>query len=287
MTGGVGHPGRNWLVVALLVLVAPDAPFAAPTSQPSTAGDLKPRSRPLYADRDIVLSDLEGRTLRELSLMRNWIYARAGNPFRRAWLRDFFGRQSWYRPLAQFDPDRLSDVDRRNATTIARFDLSLTHDVLSARRERLLVRGDSMAARGDSLSRDEQIERMLLGERLGLVDSTQAGEPGATDGVLHTSPLADLSRLDRQITIPDLYDLSRRDLYLLRNTIYARRGRPFQKEFLVMHFHGFIWYAPDSTYADSRLSTIDRRNVLLIRSLEDELGGPISDDEAADTIGFA
>ena len=39
-------------------------------------------NRQLYYERALTDEDLAGRTLRELSLMRNWIYARAGNPFR-------------------------------------------------------------------------------------------------------------------------------------------------------------------------------------------------------------
>ena len=46
--------------------------------------------RPLYYDRALTPADLQGRTLRELTLMRNTVYARAGHPFRKKWLRDYF-----------------------------------------------------------------------------------------------------------------------------------------------------------------------------------------------------
>src|SRR5215831_6852378 len=52
--------------------------------------------RPLYYEREISQADLQGRTLRELTLMRNWIYARAGNPFVKPWLKEFFAKQPWY-----------------------------------------------------------------------------------------------------------------------------------------------------------------------------------------------
>ena len=38
-------------------------------------------------DRPLARSDYEGRTLRELTLMRNIGYAKAHNPFRRKWLK--------------------------------------------------------------------------------------------------------------------------------------------------------------------------------------------------------
>src|SRR5437762_3233786 len=64
--------------------------------------------RPLYYERLITAADLEGRSLRELSLMRNTIYARAGNPFRKKWLRDYFTSQPWYHPATRTDPSKLT-----------------------------------------------------------------------------------------------------------------------------------------------------------------------------------
>ena len=59
----------------------------------------KSDDRPLYYTRPITDDDLIGRSLRELSLMRNTIYARAGNKFRKKWLNDYFSAQPWYHPL--------------------------------------------------------------------------------------------------------------------------------------------------------------------------------------------
>src|SRR5437773_10874911 len=68
----------------------------------------------LYYDREIRQEDLRGRTLRELTLMRNTIYARAGNPFRKKWLNDYFSAQPWYHPLPKMDETRLTTLDRKN-----------------------------------------------------------------------------------------------------------------------------------------------------------------------------
>src|SRR5690242_1112822 len=57
---------------AAAVAVADDA-AAAPA--PAPAGE----ARPLYYERALTAADLDGRTLRELSLMRNTIFARVGN----------------------------------------------------------------------------------------------------------------------------------------------------------------------------------------------------------------
>src|SRR5689334_19779077 len=75
--------------------------------------------RTLYYDRALTSADLEGRTLRELALMRNTIYARAGHPFRKKWLHDYFAAQPWYKPLAKDDNRKITAIDRANAALIA------------------------------------------------------------------------------------------------------------------------------------------------------------------------
>src|SRR5215469_3282588 len=95
-------------------------------------------ARPIYYDRQITQGDLKDRTLRELTLMRNTIYARAGNPFRKKWLNDYFSAQSWYHPLTQMDQSKLTPLDRKNAETIADFDGSISRDDLLERRKTLL-----------------------------------------------------------------------------------------------------------------------------------------------------
>src|SRR5215472_17583683 len=101
----------------------------------------KPEDRPLYYTRPITDDDLIGRSLRELTLMRNTIYARAGNPFRKKWLNDYFSAQPWYHPLAQMDQSKLTPLDRKNAEIIAEFDGSISRVDLLARKKALLAQG--------------------------------------------------------------------------------------------------------------------------------------------------
>ncbi len=93
--------------------------------------------RPLYYDRPIVAADLEGRSLRELTLLRNWIFARAGNKFRKQWLNDFFTKQDWYKPTG-LNEKKLSDSDRKNADAIARYELALPREKLKTQLDLLL-----------------------------------------------------------------------------------------------------------------------------------------------------
>jgi hypothetical protein len=230
--------------------------------------------RPLYYTREITDDDLIGRSLRELTLMRNTIYARAGNKFRKQWLNDYFSAQPWYHPLDKMDESKITPLDRKNAEIIAKYDADIPRDELVAMQRALPIDNTVQGADGKpasaSLSPEEKIELRLISMRLG----KWAG-PADAD----RTPLEDPTQLDRQITVNSLKDFSRRDLRLIRNLIYARRGRPFRSDLLKTYFAGVDWYKADPGYTDARLTPLDRRNINVILSVEHQLGGPLTDWE--------
>jgi hypothetical protein len=83
--------------------------------------------------------------------------------------------------------------------------------------------------------------------------------------------------LDSSLSEQQIADLSRRDLRILRNIVYARRGRAFRSELLNAYFSATDWYKPDSKYTEARLTKTDRNNVKLIQEAEASLGCPLSD----------
>lgn len=228
---------------------------------PSAARPQGTTGRPLYYDRQITPDDLGDRTLRELTLMRNTIYARAGNPFRKKWLNDYFSAQPWYHPLSAIDQSKVTPLDRKNAEIIANYDGSISRSELLARRQQWLGHGADTP--------EGKIELRLLSMRLG---EWSGNEDDPT-------PLEDPTLLDKQITVDQLSDFSRRDLRLVRNLIYARRGRPFKSTLLQTYFGTLEWYKPDPKYTDARLTPLDKRNINVVLSVEDQLGGPLSDYE--------
>lgn len=226
--------------------------------------------RPLYYDRALTRADLDGRTLRELALMRNTIYARAGHTFRKKWLRDHFTAQAWYKPLARDDNSKITKVDRANAALIAQAEEAPTQAELKKRREEVLARQHAGKA-----SPEDEIELGILNTRLGQWVSAQADAKPPAD----VSPLEDPSQLDHVITVEQLSNLSRRDLRILRNTIYARHGRQFKSKLLQAYFDDMVWYQRDPAFTEKRLSKTDVTNIRLIKSVEDTLGGPMTEDE--------
>lgn len=227
--------------------------------------------RGLYYARALTAADLDGRSLRDLALMRNTIYARAGHTFRKTWLRDHFTAQPWYTPLPKDDGSKITATDRANAKLIAAREAAFPRDAMAAEQAALAAKAERSTA--------DDVELRLLGEQLGRTVETAGDEPAR-------SPLEDPKQLDRLLEIGELADLSRRDLRILRNTVYARHGRIFKSPVLQQWFDDKDWYEPDPSFDESRLTAIDKKNVRLIRSVEDASGGPMTDREQQDEDGW-
>ncbi|NUP07154.1 MAG: YARHG domain-containing protein [Polyangiaceae bacterium] len=238
------------------------ASAAPPPSGASAASSAAAQTgtRPLYYDRYLSGADFEGRTLRELQLMRNWIYARAGNPFRKPWLDEFFRKQDWYKPASTWDPSKVTRLDEENARLIVNYESVLTTEELEKRKDEVLARKKAGTA-----TKEDEIELALLSQRLG----TWFGE-----GEAPASLLSDPSRLDKLLTIEELNELSRRDLRMLRNMIYARRGWAFDSAAVKEFFKAAKWYKPAADYHEGMLNEIDHKNIAIVSSVEDSLGGP-------------
>jgi hypothetical protein len=228
------------------------------------------QERPLYYDRALTDAELQGRTLRELTLMRNTIYARAGHTFVKKWLADYFTAQPWYHPLPKDDDSKITAVDRANAKAISLVEQNQSRGDLEKRREDVLAR-----QRAGKATPADDVELRLLNTRLGQwVPAAEAAAPPAD-----VSPLEDPTQLDKLLTVNQLDNMSRRDLRLLRNTVYARHGWRFKSPLLQEYFGAMEWYKEDPTFTEKGLSKIDTANIKLIKSVEATRGGPMTDDE--------
>ncbi|HLL55374.1 MAG TPA: YARHG domain-containing protein, partial [Myxococcaceae bacterium] len=117
------------------------------------------------------------------------------------------------------------------------------------------------------LSAEDRIELGLISRAMGDF-ATDSGQLAKNEG-----------SLDAVLSVTELRQLSLRDLRLLRNTIYARRGRPFKSKLLQEHFARMPWYKPNPAYTDKRLTKNDQRNVALISQVEKEFGGALVDKD--------
>ncbi len=72
-----------------------------------------------------------------------------------------------------------------------------------------------------------------------------------------------------RLTDADVAGLSKSEIRILRNTIYARHGRSFKSSDLNNYFRGFSWYNPyRSEVPPSELSAIEKHNINLLSKYE-------------------
>lgn len=252
----------------------PDGDEAQPDGDKAkNAGQGDAPTAQYYFDRKLKKNELKDRSLRDLSLMRNTIFARGGNTFRKVWLNAYFSAQPWYAPRKKLDKSKITDLDWDNVKIIAEVERSFTKKQLKARKSTLL------AEIGDGEPSDQQeVELKLLSRRLGKWIGKKTKKK--------LSPLEDPSRLDEILELSELEDMSRKDLRLVRNTIYARHGYQFKSFILEEYFMFMDWYKPNPKFKEKMLSKVDWKNIKLIKSLENQLGGPMRDNEHGEEIGW-
>lgn len=91
----------------------------------------------------------------------------------------------------------------------------------------------------------------------------QSGVQAAT--TQYSNPYTWLSM--REVTYSDVAHLSKKELRLMRNAIYAMHGHVFKSDDLRKHFSQFAWYIPVGD-ASAKLSKLEKANVAFIQSYE-------------------
>lgn len=66
----------------------------------------------------------------------------------------------------------------------------------------------------------------------------------------------------------DIEDLSKKELWLLRNTYFARHGMVFTSPELDDYFSKMSWYEKNENYSEKLLSSSDKKSILLIMEKE-------------------
>jgi hypothetical protein len=186
----------------------------------------------LFKDSDVrylARAELQTLSADQLHIARNEIFARRGRYFKDDALRAYFSQFPWYRPHAREVP--LGPVEYANVTLIQSVEEANLGSAQSTEAPVAASRGIA-----DPLAAQMKVE----------------------------NPFADPSR--RYLTPEELQGLSADQLAIVRNEIFARRGRYFRDDWLRAYFSQFPWYRP---YAwEVPLSPLEQANVKLVQSLE-------------------
>ena len=72
----------------------------------------------------------------------------------------------------------------------------------------------------------------------------------------------------RRVTDNDLRGYGNWQLTLMRNEMYARKGRPFNNNNIRSYFSRQPWYSPDGTFTEGRLTGLENDNAAYIRNYQ-------------------
>ncbi len=95
-------------------------------------------------------------------------------------------------------------------------------------------------------------------------DNTSSGEYCYESSVPGVYPIAS----ERDLTYDDIAGLSKQELRIMRNEIYARYGYIFKSKDLREYFSDQPWYSPISRDVSNKLTEIEVRNVEFIKKHE-------------------
>ncbi|MBC7797249.1 MAG: YARHG domain-containing protein [Pyrinomonadaceae bacterium] len=210
------------------------------------------------------------------------------------WMQNYFAERYWYKPNANYKGTILTEIERANLETIAK---------KRAESNKVAVSPGDMDKFQNALLTNELLEGVTLNDLRVMRNEFFArhGKSFSTPGYrsffewqdwykpakdqTKITPLNEtekknvelLQQRENQfreniaknpIQAETLNGLFTEDLRILRNEIYARRGRIFQTKDLKDYFAEQSWYKPNPDYNDSQLSKVETDNLKLIAEAE-------------------
>ena len=252
------------------------------------------------------LGELE---LWDLKLLRGLVFGRHGRVFKDRDIQGYLKEQAWYKPDPNFTNAALNETERANLDLIRELEAD-KHDQIEpgdlrwwqAREmteEKLgthpsgewhVLLAEVEAVHGKRFDDDPWLQQYFEDRYWYRPDpnyspralsTTERKNLAAIEAAQRKQRHAAISPGDmelfenRLITEEMLRGLSLYELRLLRNEIYARRGRQFKTEWLSQYFYSQPWYDPRDDNKEPELSATEKKNVdtivLYERKLKDSL----------------
>ncbi|MDQ5846678.1 MAG: YARHG domain-containing protein [Acidobacteriota bacterium] len=255
---------------------------------------VQPGDMRLWQTRPLTARKLGVHSGAEWLVLRSEVEAIHGKRFQEPWLQQYFDERYWYKPADRYDPKKLSAIEQKNLKTIALAqkksrkvalapgDMELFENRPIAEHmlhglslhELRLLRNEVYARHGRQFQ-SEWLQQYFWGqpwyqpresfkdEELSGPDRQNVETIVAYENKLHD----DLSR--KVITRNLLEGLFIEDAVKMRQEIYARRGKVFTKEpWFQTYFESFAWYKSNTSFADTQLTEVEKRNIATITAYE-------------------
>ena len=300
-------PGRLRRVTAALALVLLASALCHAQTDESAFSKLEAIN---YSKQTVTREELKDLELWDLKLLRGVVFGRHGRVFKDRDIQGYLKDKPWYKPDSAFTNASLNQTERRNLDLIRELEAE-KHDVIEpgdlrwwqAREmtednlgthssgEWVVLRAEVEAVHGKSFEDDPWLQQYFEDrywykadpnynaraltkverKNLSTMDAAQRKQRHAA-----ISP-GDMELYEKRLVTEEmLKGLSINELRLLRNEVYARRGRAFRTEWLSQYFYSQPWYDPREDYTEPELSDIEKKNIETIVTYERKVKDSLS-----------
>lgn len=253
------------------------------------------------------LGDLE---LWDLKLLRGVVFGRHGRVFKDRDIQGYLKEQAWYKPDPNFTNASLNETERANLDLIRELEADkhdqiepgdlrwwqareMTEEKLGAHSsgEWHVLLAEVEAVHGKRFDDDPWLQQYFEDRYWYKPDPNYSPRTLSTTERKNLAAIEAAQRKQRHAAISpgdmELFEnrlvnedmlrgLSLYELRLLRNEIYARRGRQFKTEWLSQYFYSQPWYDPREDNKEPELSAAERKNVDTIVAYERKLKDSLS-----------
>ena len=301
---------RAAAAVALVLLVAAVCPAQDDAFKKLEAFD--------YAKQKVTREQLKDIDLWSLKLLRGVVFGRHGRIFKDRDIQGYLKEQAWYKPNPGFGNSMLNANERENLDLIRELEAA-QHDVIEPgdlrwwqtkemTEEKLgthsagewqVLRAEVEAVRGKRFEDDPWLQNYFEERYWYKADpsydarqltQTERGNLTAIDAAQRKQRRAavspgDMEHFEKRLVAEQmLKGLSLHELRLLRNEIYARRGRQFRTEWLSQYFWSQPWYEAREDNKEPALSTTEQKNIETIVAYENKLKESLSTMRVTDSL---
>ena len=258
-----------------------------------------------FARRVLTPAELKEADEYQLKMMRGIVFGRHGRVFKDPDIRNYLQERAWFKPNPQFQNSLLNETERRNLDLIRvaeaeRHEFVQPGDLRLWQTRRITPEkvGEHTAAEWRILRAEvEAIHGRRFDDQPWLQNYFEERYWYKSDPSYDPKRLTDIeqrniaaieaaARKVRRVALSPgdmehfqtvalkeemLRGLGLYELRLLRNEVYARRGRQFRTDWLAQYFYGQPWYEPTEEFKEVELSPVERQNVETIVAYENRL----------------
>lgn len=271
-----------------------------------------------FSKQAVKAEQIEGYSLDDLKYMRGILFGRHGRAFKDPEIREYLNCRPWFKPNPSFQNSMLNQTERASLDLIREMeakkhefiepgDLRFYRDRLITEKmlgyhtgaEWRVIRAEVEAIYGKRFIDEPWLQKYFEERYWYTPDAKYDPKQLSEIERKNIETIAAAQKKQRNVSISPgdmeifqetpiteelLRGISLHELRLLRNEIYARRGRKFGAEWLQRYFEAQDWYEASKTGRQQELSAIENKNAETIQRYESRLRQELSTKAVTDAL---